>query len=135
MLISPFKIACSVNFLVDRVGDPFVRPVLRVLTLFYVPFKSTWNPNRASLSHETLFICLYTCSWSAKVSSFIEKNVICVLQKSTGNPICASLSHETLFICLYTLLGERESVEFYREKLTFCTSKIDSEPHPCVIVA
>ena len=51
------------------------------------------------------------------------------------NPIRASLSHETLFICLYTLLGERESVEFYREKLAFCTSKIDSEPHPCVIVA
>ena len=30
-------------------------------------------------------------------------------------PIRASLSHETLFICLYTLLGERKSVECYRE--------------------
>ncbi len=93
MLISPFKIACSVDFLVDRVGYSFVRSEVRVFTLFY-----------GSL-------------------------------KSTRNPIRASLSHETLFICLYTLLGERESVEFYREKLAFFTSKIDSEPHPCVRVA
>ncbi len=69
------------------------------------------------------------------MSSCIEKSCFFVLRKSTRNPIRASLSYETLFICLYTLLGGRESVEFYREKLAFCTSKIVSEPHPRVIVA
>ena len=35
----------------------------------------------------------------------------------------------------YLIMLLRESVEFYRQKLVFCTSKIDSEPNPCVIVA
>ena len=36
MLISFLKIACSVNFLVDRGGDSFVRSDVRVFTLFFV---------------------------------------------------------------------------------------------------
>ena len=35
MLISFLKIACSVNFLVDRGGDSFVRSEVRVFTLFF----------------------------------------------------------------------------------------------------
>ena len=35
MLIPFVKIACSFNFLADRVGDSFVRSEVRVFTLFF----------------------------------------------------------------------------------------------------
>ena len=97
MLISPFKIACSVDFLVDRVGYSFVRSEVRVFTLFYGSLKSTRNPIRASLSHEMLFICLYTLLGERENVEFHRQKLFFLLQKSTRNPIRASLSHEMLF--------------------------------------